>query len=422
MSTRPPFLLRQPGRRTQVVHTFSTGARVTTVLTGTDWASEERNTVQTGADSTIDASGWRPPKPYATTGYKLTYPSGHIIYQQNGTTEITQNGHLKGITAFPALSSTVSANVPAGLRSRAEVGALMKLKRQDFNLAQCFAERRKTAQLIESSLKRVNKDMEKWIRKWAKKARRHQQGWRDRTMLENAFHNVDAIIRSGVPGASNAWLELQYGWIPLVSDIQNSYNHLTRFPRPPMFHVTKVEKGVQRGLATASTNFLGGQIHWRNDWEESYLVKVRFDCILASDELSELSSLGLLNPLSLAYELLPYSFVLDWFIPLGKYLSSLDASAPYTLKGGSISLKSERKSKVTCTGTTSGATLFQKSRAGGQGQARDYKFTREIYTSFPFPPPPAFTNLEDIKNAVSRGVTAIALMVQLLHGGQTSYR
>jgi len=37
--------------------------------------------------------------------------------------------------------------------------------------------------------------------------------------------------------------------------------------------------------------------------------------------------LGLLNPVAVLWEVVPLSFVVDWFIPIGTYLASLDAMA-----------------------------------------------------------------------------------------------
>jgi hypothetical protein len=34
---------------------------------------------------------------------------------------------------------------------------------------------------------------------------------------------------------------------------------------------------------------------------------------------------GFTNPINLAWEILPYSFVLDWFLPIGPYLETLSA-------------------------------------------------------------------------------------------------
>lgn len=41
--------------------------------------------------------------------------------------------------------------------------------------------------------------------------------------------------------------------------------------------------------------------------------------------LRQLNGLGLLNPALLWWELLPYSFVVDWFLPVGDVLTSLTA-------------------------------------------------------------------------------------------------
>jgi hypothetical protein len=38
-----------------------------------------------------------------------------------------------------------------------------------------------------------------------------------------------------------------------------------------------------------------------------------------------MSQSGFTNPVSLAWELLPFSFVVDWFLPIGPYLESLDS-------------------------------------------------------------------------------------------------
>lgn len=44
--------------------------------------------------------------------------------------------------------------------------------------------------------------------------------------------------------------------------------------------------------------------------------------------------MGLTNPLEVTWELLPFSFVADWFLPIGDYVSILDSTLGYILKGG----------------------------------------------------------------------------------------
>jgi hypothetical protein len=41
------------------------------------------------------------------------------------------------------------------------------------------------------------------------------------------------------------------------------------------------------------------------------------------------TSLGLTNPALVAWELVPFSFVVDWALPIGDWLSSLDAMLGY---------------------------------------------------------------------------------------------
>jgi hypothetical protein len=40
--------------------------------------------------------------------------------------------------------------------------------------------------------------------------------------------------------------------------------------------------------------------------------------------MSEIRQMGVLDPLSVAWEVLPFSFVADWFIPIGTYLENLN--------------------------------------------------------------------------------------------------
>jgi hypothetical protein len=69
--------------------------------------------------------------------------------------------------------------------------------------------------------------------------------------------------------------------------------------------------------------------------------KLRVTCTMTA----ELETLGLLNPLSLAWELLPYSFVIDWFLPIGDYLAATTASAGMTWVNGWS--RTERKQRAT---------------------------------------------------------------------------
>jgi hypothetical protein len=61
--------------------------------------------------------------------------------------------------------------------------------------------------------------------------------------------------------------------------------------------------------------------------------------------LKQLSQLGITNPALLVWELIPYSFVIDWLIPVGDFLSSLDAlvGVENLLVGDSYIVKKKHK-------------------------------------------------------------------------------
>lgn len=108
---------------------------------------------------------------------------------------------------------------------------------------------------------------------------------------------------------SGQWLELSYGWIPLVQDIHNSVDVLTR-PLPPL----KVTARVSHSNTThpVPTEF--------RDWHRRMSCGCKIKAIHQNALLA--SQLGLVNPASVAWEVVPFSFVIDWFVPVGRFLES----------------------------------------------------------------------------------------------------
>jgi len=100
------------------------------------------------------------------------------------------------------------------MQSEAEVEALTRLKNQHFNLGVFLAEAKRTVFLISSTASRIARQIERFRRQnprlW-EEVKRWQQGY---TRCEN-WHRIP-----------RKWLELQYGWKPLLSDIIGAMVHL----------------------------------------------------------------------------------------------------------------------------------------------------------------------------------------------------
>lgn len=109
------------------------------------------------------------------------------------------------------------------------------------------------------------------------------------------------------------WLEMQYGWLPLLSDCFNAAEAFASVADPPRKKILRVSR-TKTSTGTDLTPFPSPVFK-----RESRSIQYE-----AYEALSAQRSLGLYDPLSIAWELVPYSFVVDWFVPIGTYLDNLN--------------------------------------------------------------------------------------------------
>lgn len=125
--------------------------------------------------------------------------------------------------------------------------------------------------------------------------------------------------------ASN-WLELQYGWKPLINDVHYVLEALGKRDLANATMATARSSATSRSAQSGvlrqgpSTDVLGG---WSAVTSTTTRLGVRFK--VQDPFRAFLSQSGFTNPVSLGWELLPFSFVFDWFLPVGSYLESLDS-------------------------------------------------------------------------------------------------
>jgi hypothetical protein len=139
-------------------------------------------------------------------------------------------------------------------------------------------------------------------------------------------------IPKGQPSKSKSladnWLAFQYGWKPLLMDIDGSMRALANY----MVQTPAVR--VVRGSATKKTtsrefiNISQLQTQSKHNLCEICTVtttKFGVKYAIESPLTVFLSQTGFTNPINLIWEVLPYSFVIDWFLPIGPYLETLSA-------------------------------------------------------------------------------------------------
>lgn len=113
------------------------------------------------------------------------------------------------------------------------------------------------------------------------------------------------------------WLEYHFGWEPLVKDIGAGVKTLAHSggSESRVFVSRKSVQDESFFKTTPSPSYRSTISSVKSSFHMQ--AKVRID----NPNLYMLNSLGLVNPLSVAWELVPFSFVVDWFVPVGNFLS-----------------------------------------------------------------------------------------------------
>lgn len=117
--------------------------------------------------------------------------------------------------------------------------------------------------------------------------------------------------------ASN-WLEISFGWKPLVNDIANAID-VTQRPYPS-YRITG--KGSANSRSTTVQAGAPVNNRWVQTVTNEVAEKIVSTVTISNPNLFRWNQLGLVNPATVAYELVPFSFVVNWFVNLESYLSS----------------------------------------------------------------------------------------------------
>lgn len=147
-----------------------------------------------------------------------------------------------------------------------------------------------------------------------------------------------AIVPKGVSAkkslASN-WLEYSFGWKPLIEDIYNAADHLQnpiKSIRPTgSYKNTHTAKSVSGSVPSGFWAILSVQ--------GVRYAKCGCEVTVNNPNLYLLNKLGLANPAAVAWELIPFSFAVDWFVTVGEFLNSgtdflgLTVTNPWSLWG-----------------------------------------------------------------------------------------
>lgn len=175
-----------------------------------------------------------------------------------------------------------------------------------------------------------------------------------------------------------AWV---YGWKPLIEDyysvldesLRDYINTYQTFTASRNF----TDSGFCRGYVENGSNNLAP---YRCETKSTVTVSVTLD----TSKMPSLAHWTSLNPISIGWELLPFSFVFDWFADVGSTLRSVESAMLYN-----TSFKSGYVTRFTrTTGASEGGSLrsaYAIRSAKGHFSFTYVKLDRTILSGMPYP-------------------------------------
>jgi len=243
---------------------------------------------------------------------------------QTGTGPVTTAINTYELTAADLINANANTCTSVGwdtVKSAASnasiLKAFVKVADAKVNIPVALAEASKTSSLILDTAKRIDRAY--------------------RAFRKGNLRGVAQNLNITPKRLHKSWLEYKYGWMPLLMDVKGAAEFFAQqhIVRPTRFTVTAVEEVLKTFDTSSNIQGYGGQ---PGDWHINVFTschvkaKTKLWCELTSPHLSELQQLGLTNPLLVAWELVPFSFVFDWFVHVGDYLTGLTALQGVTIR------------------------------------------------------------------------------------------
>jgi hypothetical protein len=185
-------------------------------------------------------------------------------------------------------------------------------------------------------------------------------------------------VRAGKDFAASSWLEVKYGWTPLLSEIHSGSealaNHLHKVDSSD--HKAQGRGAAETGLVWAPSAGYKGAATGKRKVNCRYTIYSR----IIDGQARATAGLGLTNPLSVGWELLPFSFVVDWFLPVGSFIDSLSATAGMSFTSGSLSIKVTEDIKASIHSTLYGGQWYS---TPWPYQSNSFTFERQVLVDYP---------------------------------------
>lgn len=260
----------------------------------------------------------------------------------------------------------LNPNLPVPSSDKAVAKLLQKWRASDLNIGVTIGEGREAADMMTDRMSKITNA--------ARELRRKNFG--------GALASLAGVSRSDRRGAlkrmnsghiASSFLELQYGWKPLLNDIYAGAELVSDKAKPRTGKFRAQEK--ETGTISANAPFPPGDVRTvKCERRINLMVEVTNSATMPE-------RMGLTDPFSIAWELTRFSFVADWFLPIGDSLLAVHAKLNMKTSQASTTQTTQYVSQLIVRG---GHTYgFWKAISGGMAQFNYVQVNRTVSFGVP---------------------------------------
>jgi hypothetical protein len=209
---------------------------------------------------------------------------------------------------------------------------------------------------------------------------------------------------------ADAWLSYKLGWYPLYKDVYSLLEYTTRrFDEQTFYGRATMSPSINDRWSSGDNRYFvsGRRIH---------RTHIQVTCGVSDPTAFDTSRITSLNPASVAWELVPFSFFVDYFVDIGGFLALQEAAlgTGLTFKSGFWTDVLRLEVSEDWYQSVSGSDIRYRWSQTGYARATRKKTSkyRWVLTEFPRPMPPTLK----VSLGSQRLLTAVALFRNVLLG------
>lgn len=263
------------------------------------------------------------------------------------------------VVEVPSIPSTDPAIISYVMNA-----AIAEAKSSTFDILTTMAEVGKTREMIYSRAKSVVDIGTRTANKTTARMRPRPKG---RKSLASWGHEWASRF-------NGYWLEARYGWRPLIGEIGNGVQYVQEMFNEDRMNESKAK--ASEDISASATNTYTGSLRKIYSTASRSGTRTYRGYALAVGDFNKLPQV---QPVTTAWEIVPYSFVVDWFVDIASFLQASTPIPGVDIRASGYSIKTEYEAERTWISQASASPLYTFESAT-QGR---YWSKREIYARTP---------------------------------------